>query len=108
MKSIKTIGLFLFGFAGLVNAQPMQNKPMNPSYVESCTQYQVQMHRKIKEMSADQFRTFCECTSKQLMNSLSAAQLDELSKDNKRPAWLKPAEDAASKNCLKPEPKTQA
>jgi hypothetical protein len=41
------------------------------------------------------------------MNNLSVAQLDELKKSDKRPSWLKSAEDTASKSCLKANPKTQ-
>jgi hypothetical protein len=98
---------FTLAFAEFAAAQSNQSKQVSPSYVENCAQHQVQVHQKMKEISADHFRAFCECTSKQLMNNLSASQLDELNKSDKRPAWLKPAEDIASKSCLKPAAKTQ-
>jgi hypothetical protein len=110
MKKINLVSLALVSavFTQLASAQSAQDKQLNPNYIESCIQNQVQMHQKVKEISADQFRSFCECTSKQLSNSLNAAQLDELNKNSKRPAWLKSAEDAAAKSCLKSEPKIQA
>jgi hypothetical protein len=94
-------------YSGITAAQSNQSKQVSPSYVESCAQNQVQIHQKIKEISADHFRSFCECTSKQLMNNLSVAQLDELNKSDKRPSWLKSAEETASKSCFKASPKTQ-
>lgn len=96
--------LALSGFAA---AQSNQSKQVSTSYVENCAQNQAQIHQKIKEISADHFRSFCECTSKQLMNNLSSAQLDELNNSDKRPSWLKSAKHSASKSCLKPTPKTQ-
>jgi hypothetical protein len=83
------------------------NKQLQPSYLESCIQNQVQQHQKLKAISPEDFRSYCECTSKQLLNNLNSSQLDELNNSNKRPPWLKPAEDSASKACLKPAPTTQ-
>ncbi len=107
IKNIVTIFFATLILSGVATAQQNQSKQMNSSYVEICAQHQAQIHQKVKEISADHFRSFCECTSKQLMSNLSAAQLDELNKSDKRPSWLKSAEDAASKSCLKTAPKTQ-
>lgn len=107
IKNIATLGLSTFVFAGLACGQTTQNKQISPSYIESCAQNQAQVHQKVKKIPADQFRSFCECTSQQLMGTLSSTQVDELNQSNKRPAWLKSAEDLAGKSCLKMEPKTQ-
>ncbi len=93
--------------AGPVSAQTNAGKSLNPSYVESCIQSQVQAHQKIKEIAPNDFRAYCECTAKQLVSNLSSTQLEELSKGNKSPKWLKSAEDSASKACLKPGSTTQ-
>ena len=93
--------------AGPVSAQTNVGKSLNPSYVESCIQSQVQVHQKIKEITPNDFRAYCECTAKQLVSNLNPTQLDELSKGGKPPKLLKSAEDLASKACLKPSPTTQ-
>jgi hypothetical protein len=93
--------------SGVSSAQTNSNKQLSPSYLESCIQNQVQQHQKLKAISPEDFRPYCECTSKQLLNNLNAAQLDELNSGNKKPSWLKPAEDSASRACLKPSPATQ-
>lgn len=87
--------------SGSVSAQSNTGKSMNPSYVESCIQSQVQAHQKIKEITPNDFRAYCECTAKQLANNLSSNQQEELNKGGKAPKWLKSAEDSASKACLK-------
>ena len=107
IRNTAALGILTFTFMGFAGAQPNQDKQVSPSYVESCTQQQVQIHQKVKDISVEHFRSFCECTSKQLMNNLSATQLNELNKGNKRPAWLKAAEDVASKSCLQSMPKIQ-
>jgi len=107
IRNTVALGLLTLVFTGFASAQAMQDKQISPSYVESCTQQQVQVHQKVKEISADHFRSFCECTSKQLINNLSAAQLNELNKSSKKPAWFKSAEDLANKSCLQSMPKTQ-
>jgi len=107
-RDIATLGLALLAFTGSAVGQTQHNKQLSPSYVESCTQNQVQMHQKVKGISADQFRSFCECISQELMKNLSSTQLDELNKNSQKPGWLKTAEDTASKSCLKIGPKTQA
>jgi hypothetical protein len=107
LRNTAALGMLTFAFMGFASAQPNQDKQVSPSYVESCTQQQVHIHQKVKDISVEHFRSFCECTSKQLMNNLSATQLNELNKGNKRPTWFKSAEDAASKSCLQSMPKIQ-
>jgi hypothetical protein len=107
LRNTTALGILIFAFMGFTGAQPNQDKQVSPSYMESCTQQQVQIHQKVKDISAEHFRSFCECTSKQLMSNLSASQLNELNKGNKKPVWLKPAEDAAQKSCLQSMPKIQ-
>lgn len=92
---------------GAASAQTGLGKKMNPSYVDGCIQNQVQVHQNLQGLTPNDFRAHCECTAKQLSNSLSSAQLDELNKGNKSPTWFKSVEDSASKSCLKPEAKTQ-
>lgn len=103
LTSFTTLSLLAFSYA-----QANENQTVQPSYVDSCMAKQVLMHQKVKEISADQFRSFCECTSKQLLNNLKAEQLAELKRSEKMPSWFKAAEDMATKNCLKTTPKTQA
>lgn len=93
---------------GTTSAQTSLNQKMSPSYVESCIQSQIQIHQNLKEISQNDFRGYCECTAKQLSSSLNSTQLDELIKTNQSPKWLKSAQEAASKSCLKPATKTQA
>lgn len=107
-RSIAALGMLTLAFMGFASAQAKQDKQVSPSYIESCTQQQVQLHQKVKEISAEHFRSFCECTSQQLINNLSATQLNELNKSNKRPTWFKSAEDLANKSCLQSVPKIQA
>jgi hypothetical protein len=107
IRYVLTFTLQLIAISGSVSAQTNAGKSLNPSYVESCIQSQAQMHQKIKEIAANDFRAYCECTAKQLASNLSSTQLEELSKGNKSPKWLKSAEDSASKACLKPSSTTQ-
>lgn len=107
LRNTAALGVLTLAFMGFADAQSNQDKQVSPSYVESCTQQQVQIHQKVKDISVEHFRSFCECTSKQLMNNLSTAQLTELNKGNKRPTWFKAAEDTASKSCLQSMPKIQ-
>lgn len=107
MRNSFTLVTLTLATLGVAFAQTSSNKQLNPSYFESCIQNQVQQHQKLKAISPEDFRPYCECTSKQLLNNLNAAQLDALNSGNKKPSWLKPAEDSASKACLKPAPTTQ-
>ncbi|MBU3613673.1 hypothetical protein ICN46_02010 [Polynucleobacter sp. Latsch14-2] len=102
-----TFTLLLIAISGPVSAQTNAGKSLNPIYVESCIRSQVQAHQKIKEITPNDFRAYCECTAKQLVSNLNSTQLDELSKGSKSPTWLKSAEDSASKACLKPSSTTQ-
>ncbi|MBU3594201.1 hypothetical protein ICN42_08855 [Polynucleobacter sp. 71A-WALBACH] len=101
-------------FAGILTtavssltAQEINKGKIAQSYKESCTKQQVQLHAKLKDMSADAFSEYCDCTSQQLMTNLSSAQLKGLNHSGDSPAWLKSAEQSASKVCLKEGPKTQ-
>ena len=88
-------------------AQEINKGKIAQSYKESCAKQQVQLHAKLKDISADAFSEYCDCTSQQLMTNLSSAQLKELNHGGDRPTWLKSAEQSASKACLKEGPKTQ-
>lgn len=108
LRNTAALGMLSLAFMGFTSAQANQEKQVSPSYIESCTQQQVQIHQKVKAISVEHFRSFCECTSKQLINNLTTSQLNELNKSNKRPTWLKSAEDSANKSCLQSLPKVQA
>jgi hypothetical protein len=102
------------GIAGLliamglpIQAQQMNKDPISPNYKESCLKEQVQLHAKLKDVAADMFNDFCDCMSRQLASKLSATQIKELNQSKTRPTWLKVAEQAAGKACLKEGPSTQ-
>lgn len=107
IRYVLTCTLQLIAISSPVSAQANAGKSLNPSYVESCIRSQVQAHQMIKEIAPNDFRAYCECTTKQLVSNLNSAQLDELSKGGKSPEWLKSVEDSASKACLKPSSTTQ-
>lgn len=77
------------------------------TYQDMCVQNQVKLHEKLKGISPNDFRSFCDCTHRQLLSTLSQAQLEELQTSNKKPSWLRPTEEAASKACLKPNANLQ-
>jgi hypothetical protein len=77
------------------------------NYRAACIKKQVQMHEKLKNVPAEAFHPFCDCTSKFLLNTLSASQLSELSKGDKKPSWLPAVEKSATEACLAPMPKLQ-
>jgi hypothetical protein len=77
------------------------------NYRAACIKKQVQMHEKLKNVPAEAFHPFCDCTSKFLLNTLSPSQLSELSKGDKKPSWLPAAEKSAAEACLAPMPKLQ-
>lgn len=104
MKIFNALIVVTLTTGGLNNASAQTPK----SYQEMCVQKQVKLHEKLKDISPDNFRSFCDCTYRELSSTLNQEKLDELQKNNKKPAWLKPAEDAAGKACLKPETKLQA
>jgi hypothetical protein len=101
-----TVGL-LMAMSFSIQAQPMNKDPIGPSYKESCFKEQVQLHAKLKDVSADMFNDFCDCTTRQIASKLSPAQIKELNQSKTRPTWLKAAELAAGKACLKEGPSTQ-
>jgi hypothetical protein len=77
------------------------------NYRAACIKKQVQMHEKLKNVPAEAFHPFCDCTSKFLLNTLSPSQLSELSKGDKKPSWLPAVEKSAAEACLAPMPKLQ-
>jgi hypothetical protein len=102
-----SIGFFIATLSPL-QAQQASTGQISPSYKESCVKKQVQLHAKLKDISAEAFNDFCDCTARQLINSLNANQLKELSQSKSRPDWFKAAEQSATKACLKEDPKTRA
>lgn len=78
------------------------------SYQDRCIQAQINLHEQHKNIAPNDFRGFCECTENQLKNNLNPSQFNELLVEGKKPSWLKSAQDAAAKACLKPEPKIEA
>ncbi len=78
------------------------------TYQEKCIQSQIKLHEQHKNIAPNDFRAFCECTEKELRISLSPSQFSELLGEGKKPSWLKSAQNAAAKSCLKPEPKIEA
>ncbi|MBU3611396.1 hypothetical protein [Polynucleobacter sp. MG-27-Goln-C1] len=85
-------------------AQVVNQRRFTQNYKDACMKQQVQLHTKLKEISADSFAEYCECATRQLMTNLSPAQIKELNQSEGRPAWLKAAEQSASKACLKEGP----
>lgn len=77
------------------------------NYRAACINKQVQMHEKLKNVPAEAFHSYCDCTSKFLLNNLSQSQLSELSKGGKKPSWLPAFEKSATEACLAPMPKLQ-
>jgi hypothetical protein len=106
MKLIyQLMGVSLF----MAIALPLQAQAINPGkfihdYKESCTKQQAQLHIKVKGVSADSFGEYCDCTTRQLMSSLSADQMKELNQGGARPNWLKATEQSASKACIREGP----
>jgi hypothetical protein len=90
-----------------IQAQPMNKDQMSPNYKQSCVKEQVQLHAKLKDVSADVFNDFCDCTARQIASKLSPTQIKELNQSKSRPTWLNAAEQAAGKACLKEGPTTQ-
>ena len=99
--------LLSLSVGSIANAQTSSGKQLKPGYVESCIQNQVRQHEKLKSISSEDFRPYCECTAKQLGANLSPSQLEELNQSKKNPSWFKSAEDSASKACLKLNNTTQ-
>lgn len=78
------------------------------TYQDRCIQAQINLHDQHKNIAPNDFRAFCECTEKQLRSTLSPSQFNEILGKGQKPAWLKSAQAAAAKACLKPEPKIEA
>lgn len=78
------------------------------SYQDRCIQAQINLHEQHKKIAPNDFRAFCECTEKQLRDTLSPSQFNEMLGKGQKPSWLKSAQDTAAKACLKPEPKIEA
>ena len=95
----------LFSLATLsAQAQDANQDKFTQSYKEACTKQQVQLHAKLKEISAESFGEYCDCTARQLLRNLNPAQITELTHSKARPTWLKAAEQSASKVCIKEGP----
>jgi hypothetical protein len=77
------------------------------NYRAACISKQVQMHEKLKNVPPEAFHSYCDCTSKFLLNNLNQSQLSELSKGGKKPSWLPAVEKSAAEACLAPMPKLQ-
>ena len=85
-------------------AQVVNEVKFDQSYKDACIKQQAQLHAKLKAISADSFAEYCDCATRELMTNLSPAQIKELNQSKNRPAWLKAAEQSASKACLKEGP----
>lgn len=103
LKKLMLISLFM-GIATVTHAQEFNAEKFAKSYKESCTKKQAQVHAKMKDISAESFNEYCDCTARQLINNLGSDQIKELSQSAGRPAWLKAAEQQASKACIKEGP----
>lgn len=103
MKPIKTlifISLFA-GFATGTQAQELNVEKFSKSYKESCTKQQAQVHAKMKDISAESFSEYCDCTARKLITNLSSDQIKVLNQSGSRPSWLSSVEQSASKACIK-------
>lgn len=101
-------------FIGMTQASSTQASSTNAgkdvgtsNYRAACIKKQVQMHEKLKNVPPEAFHSYCDCTSKFLLNTLNQSQLTELSKGDKKPSWLPAAEKSATEACLAPAPKLQ-
>ncbi|MBU3636703.1 hypothetical protein [Polynucleobacter sp. es-MAR-4] len=106
MKPIKTLILtnLFVGFATGTHAQELNAEKFAKSYKESCTKQQAQIHAKMKDISAESFNEYCDCTARKLITNISSDQVKELNQSGGNPAWLKAAEQQASKACIKEGP----
>lgn len=101
--------LHIFAGIGMILANPIfANAQTNKTYQESCIEAQVKLHEQHKNISRNDFRSFCDCTERQLKNILGQSQFNEMQAEGKKPYGLKSAQNAATKACLKPEPKIEA
>ncbi len=98
----------IFAIVGMVLTHSHLALAQNKTYQDKCIQSQIKLHQQHKNIAPNDFRGFCECTENQLKNNLNPSQFNELLVEGKKPSWLKSAQDAAAKACLKPEPKIEA
>lgn len=96
-----------FVSASHANSKNTTKESGTSNYRAACIKKQVQMHQNLKNVPAEAFHPYCDCTSKFLLNTLSSSQLTELSKSDKKPSWLPAAEKSAAEACLAPTPKLQ-
>jgi hypothetical protein len=113
MNSIlKTLGLSA-AFACLLGANPLlaQGNPKpQERYTQQCVQQQRTIHQRLSDKVSDaDFIPFCSCVASALEKNLSPEQFRELGNNAKgaKPAWLKQAEQQASRSCIPSEPKLQ-
>ena len=59
-------------------AQDASQGKFTQNYKEACIKKQVQLHVKLKEVSADSFGEYCDCVTRKLATNLSPDQLTEL------------------------------
>lgn len=85
-------------------AQDANQGKFTQNYKEACIKKQVQLHAKLKEVSAESFGEYCDCVTRKLITNLSPDQMTELAQGKGRPAWLKAEEQSASKTCIKEGP----
>jgi hypothetical protein len=85
-------------------AQDINQEKFTQNYKEACVRHQAQLHEKLKEVSADSFGEYCDCTARKLLMNLNPDQITELTQGRGRPTWLKAAEKSASKACIKEGP----
>lgn len=103
MKTLILISLFA-GITASVHAQESNTEKFAKSYKESCAKQQAQIHAKMKDISAESFSEYCDCTTRQVISNLSSDQIKELNQSGGRPSWLRSAEQSASKACIKEGP----
>lgn len=106
MKPMKTLILISL-FSGIsvgAHAQDSNAEKFAKSYKESCIKQQAQIHAKMKDVSAESFGEYCDCTTRQVITNLSSDQIKELNQSGGRPNWLKAVEKSASKTCIKEGP----
>lgn len=100
--------LAVFALLGIALDQQNLALAQDKTYQDRCIQAQIKTHRQHQNIAPNDFRAFCECTERQLRNTLSPSQFNELLGEGKKPSWLKSAQVDAAKACLRPEPKIEA
>ena len=75
---------------------------------KECTQRQIAAHKGLKKsLTENEFQPYCTCVSKNIEESLTASQLNELKAKglDKKPVWFSDAQKSAEKMCLAGKPK---